>query len=104
MNAAGKMKKHHDPILDACPFCGLITNVKYVASQELCECEDEKTEGWHVICDATKNGCGSSSGWFKTKKKAAEHWNKRWRGQPLAAICELDGCCQLSSSAAGESK
>lgn len=104
MKSTGKKSKP-DPLLLPCPFCGLATNVIYVASQDLCECEDEKTEGWHAICDATRNGCGSGSGWSKTKNGAAKLWNARMAGEKLAAICELDGCCQLQPSAAhGDSK
>lgn len=76
MKSSNHKPSAKQPFLKLCPFCGN-NGVRFVASQELCECEDEKTEGWFAICDASKEGCGSSSGWYKTRRGAANCWNKR---------------------------
>ena len=63
-----------------CPFCGGENIVIILCYEENCEneccdgCDDVK---YTAVCRKSKNGCGASCGWYKTKEQAIEHWNTR---------------------------
>ena len=76
--------------LAACPFCGRVDTVvfsnaledEYCSGGEGCpafsggNARDEC--GMHyAICDATRGGCGASSGWGETLDEVADKWNAR---------------------------
>ena len=54
-----------------CPFCGKSNCVEFNWE------DDEAYPQVQVICDATKDGCGSSSGFRDNEEEALEVWNTR---------------------------
>ncbi|MCB6992419.1 Lar family restriction alleviation protein [bacterium 210820-DFI.6.37] len=66
--------------LKPCPFCGgEELSIESCKSLEECEefegCNDDGYVA--VVCDMTAGGCGSSSGYYKTKQEAIAAWNRR---------------------------
>ena len=59
------------PEIKPCPFCGKSDCVEFNWE------DDEAYPQVQVICDATKDGCGSSSGFRDNKEEALELWNTR---------------------------
>ena len=59
------------PYIKPCPFCGKSDCVEFKWEY------DEAYPQVRVICDATKDGCGSSSGFKDNEEEALELWNKR---------------------------
>ena len=59
------------PDIKPCPFCGKSDCVKFNWE------DDGSYPQVQVICDATKDGCGSSSGFTDNEEEALELWNKR---------------------------
>jgi Lar family restriction alleviation protein len=59
-----------------CPFCGnhriavAVDNAAY--SLGLSE-----NTNFQTVCSVTSFGCGASSGWYETKEKAIQAWNRR---------------------------
>ena len=76
--------------LKPCPFCGKsvaelsdaqdLENCAHF-EDETCPCQNYETAricGLHiVVCDVSLGGCGATSGYYTTAKKAAENWNRR---------------------------
>ena len=66
--------------LKPCPFCGG-TNISISNCKELGGCENfgECEEDGYIsaVCDFNKDGCGASSGYYKTKTEAIAAWNRR---------------------------
>ena len=66
--------------LKPCPFCNgekmtIITCHDENCGEECCYgCDDVK---YSVVCSKSKNGCGASGGWDKTKELAIDAWNRR---------------------------
>ena len=79
--------KAHGPMtdgqyeLDACPFCGKETSLRFSNCQEMRACEDFRQckDGHYlsVVCSLARGGCGASSGFFPTAEEAAAAWNRR---------------------------
>ena len=59
------------PDIKPCPFCGKSDCVKFNWE------DDGAYPQVQVICDATKDGCGSSSGFRDNEEEALELWNTR---------------------------
>ena len=71
--------------LNPCPFCSSNTAPHFIDYGEMAEMYIEEggydpSDGWYIICDADKGGCGCNSGWSETQDEAALKWNIR-RGQ-----------------------
>ena len=66
--------------LAPCPFCGKDT-VAFISCREVGVCGEFNRCGqegsWAVACSFLHGGCGSSSGFFQTKREAAQAWNRR---------------------------
>ena len=69
-----------------CPHCGSKISPKFISEEENAymsiqddnyDYSREDNNGWYIICRATKDGCGSMSGWGQTKEAALAIWNKR---------------------------
>ena len=66
--------------LKPCPFCNgeniiIIPCYEENCENECCEgCDDVK---YTAVCRKSKNGCGASCGWHKTKELAIAAWNRR---------------------------
>lgn len=60
------------PDIKPCPFCGKSDCVEFNWEES-----DDSYPQVQVICDATKGGCGSSSGFKDTEEEVLELWNKR---------------------------
>lgn len=59
------------PYIKPCPFCGKSDCVEF-------NWKDNRVNPQvRVICNATKGGCGSSSGFRHNEEEALELWNKR---------------------------
>lgn len=69
------LKKEFKP----CSFCGKTKSLK------LREEDDE----YQVICSANQGGCGSSSGWRKSKEETILLWNTRSAEDDLRAELEI---------------
>lgn len=70
-------------LLLPCPFCGRTDTVFIYDNNEmqmLCMDDDDYDENpeYLVGCDALYGGCGSSSGYKKTKEEAIQLWNTRY--------------------------
>ena len=73
--------------LKPCPFCGG-ENIEFCTCKELEDCANyEKCQSisfgdlqfmfYIIVCNKNKGGCGASSGYYPTKEKAIEAWNRR---------------------------
>ena len=62
--------------LKPCPFCG---RVKPFLGRltEIETVDANHNEQFAVVCDAQNGGCGAASGFFTSKNKACEAWNRR---------------------------
>ena len=70
--------------LKKCPHCGNKKGLEYLSSLDAARMavDDEEytnstANGWFVICNYNKDGCGARSGWGIAKKDARKSWNKR---------------------------
>lgn len=67
--------------LKSCPFCGGTNIVIITCGDENCGnklCVDCPHKGqYSVCCDASKGGCGTHTGYARTKEKAIELWERR---------------------------
>lgn len=68
--------------LKPCPFCGRVkpflgrlTEIETVDANH--PDYDLLNEQFAVVCDAQNGGCGTTSGFFASKNKACEAWNRR---------------------------
>jgi hypothetical protein len=63
-----------------CPFCGGENIAIIPCYEENCGnecyngCDDVK---YTAVCRKSKNGCGASCCWHKTKEQVIEYWNIR---------------------------
>lgn len=66
--------------LSPCPFCGK-DSAMFISCREVGACGEFNRCGqegsWAVACSFLRAGCGSSSGFFQTKREAAQAWNRR---------------------------
>lgn len=60
-----------------CPFCGCTYSPEFISENAYAELNDGQgsNNGWYVICNANRDGCGSISGWAGTKLEALGKWN-----------------------------
>lgn len=61
--------------LKPCPFCGRIDTLSIDDITH--RLDDVSIVQYHVVCNANKSGCGSSSGYEYSKNDAVEAWNRR---------------------------
>lgn len=73
--------------LKPCPFCGksvaTFTDMKELEEcfnydQNICDDFDYWCKKYPlIVCDATKGGCGASTGYSESKEEAIKKWNRR---------------------------
>lgn len=67
----------------SCPFCGQLESLDSLDRREDEE-DDNIIDEYNYVaicCNVNAGGCGSSSGFRKTLKEAAEIWNKRAKNE-----------------------
>jgi|GEM_PF-1425715 len=65
--------------LKPCPFCGLTRSLIVGTDKEIEELDREGTGYYAVCCNAKIGGCGSASGYKKSKEEAIKLWNTRFK-------------------------
>ena len=60
--------------LKSCPFCGADMQIIDKRQQWL---DDLDVTQYFIVCDATRGGCGASSGAHLSEEKAIYAWNQR---------------------------
>lgn len=74
--------------LKPCPFCGKsVAVLSDVQDCEMCanfesnacpRFTNQKSCPWiFVVCNCSKGGCGTTTGWFRSEEDAIEAWNRR---------------------------
>lgn len=80
--------------LKPCPFCNMraaepTTSREEEACHRYDDCEIVDCGMWLVVCDVHNGGCGASTGFFDSKKKAIDAWNRRGNECDRDALIEL---------------
>lgn len=80
MNATGNNRKEHEVNsihLLGCPFCGNAEGIEIHRYNSAVGFDSEESDGFGVVCNVNKRGCGVVSGFAKTRTDAVDMWNKR---------------------------
>lgn len=73
MNDVTKLDVPDYALVAPCPFCEQTKTLKLVYDAA----PDAIPDQFMVICDATKNGCGGSGGYYIGAHAACNAWNSR---------------------------